>query len=256
MEQKRTLPLEENSNGDLAYPSSLSRPLLTELADLIVHRIINTTRECRDWMDRTFDNADQYTVRHGLVDRIRNTALEKGKKTLSMGRTLEVIDRVEAARLQREERYRQRAGEREDCSAKLGVSIEEELPQLHDFLAHGDWAGADQGQFADALAAHLASLYGCHPDAFARIADLLDQRTKEVLQAYERGTIALEMAFGILNCIAQSEGIDFVTAQVNGIALKDLACRRGQKRELSQLQTFALATSQHVPAWKRQPQTM
>jgi len=250
MTEKRTLPLATNNEGHLAYPTDLSRELFTELARLLRREIIKTTADLREWMAQTFENAGEITVVHGLIDRVRNVVFGIGARTPNEQDTLEIIDRVKRIAVVQEERRQRRTQECAGLATLLGTDIAEKFPKLHDFLAHGEWVANDDGQFAHTLAAQFAELHDQHPEGFAKIGDILAERTQWILEVYRQRRARLDSVFKILNCIFQSGAIDGDVAQQRGDLLRQLADQRNDIGSLHALNLIAVSTSQHVPAWK------
>jgi len=250
--QKHTLDLAANNNGVLDDPINLSRALLEELAENVRTGIISRTDDCRKWMRETFDNADTVQVVHGFVDRVRNMLRGVGSRTPSLPAVLRHIDTREALAEQRRQKQEERNGREAALSSTLGVDIRTKMPELNDFLAHGERGKVDFRVFSDALAKQLAELHDSHPEAFGRISTILVERCREILAWYASGHFGLEGIFHIFNAVARSSAVDTVSMQLLGRDLKESIPQQGLARDrLNNLQSFALATSQHVPAWRK-----
>lgn len=251
MEPKRILDLAANNDGTLDDPINLSSALLKELAEKVQTGIIRRTEDCRKWMRDTFENADAVRVVHGFVDRVRNMIHHVGGRTMTLPEALRHIDA-------REEQVRARmrlAEVRGECEESLqdtlGANIRTQMPELLAFLAHGETPKTDAARFADTLASQLAQLHDLHPQAFERISGILKIRCRELLNLYAKAYFGLDGLFSIMNAVSQSGAVDTVSMQLLGRDLKESTPQGLARDRLNQLKCFALATSQHVPAWRK-----
>jgi|GEM_PF-3942088 len=290
--QKPTLDLLANNNGVLDHPVNVSRELLLTLAEKVRTGIIRTTADCRRWIRETFANEGEVEVVHGFVDRIRNTALCVGGRTMPMDKTLALIDRREGWQEQDQVRAHDHAAREVSLRGLLGTDFSSHLPQLHSFLAHGWWdigdsrkgqalalycphelSGHDPAQYeragyyfglshdtlrqryrtlSDTLAQQLAALHGEHLEAFQRLSPILLQRCERILDLYQRGWITSGTAFLMTNCIAQSGAVDDQRMRVLGAQLKRITAEKGDDGTLSTDATYAMATGMHVPKWQQE----
>jgi hypothetical protein len=243
-------------------------------------------------MCETFENAGSIRVVHGLVDRIRNAVSGIGSKTMTLQEILGHIGQRERLKALQQQRAHDQAEREETLRTTLGTNIRTDLPELHDFLAHGWWnvggerrretfasMGSNEANgrdpesyarfghfhgiwsdeletsyimFANTLARDIAVLHDRNGIAFGRVGEILLQRCERILELYESNRITIAVAHDMLNSIAQSGAVDVNRIRQFGRELSKLAKQKGQREELSEHSLIAAVTSMHVPKWQHE----